>query len=151
MYRVRDTKDRIKKRISESANIDSALPVLMASAYFEWSLRRAIKFLGCSPNTIIDEKINKAGGNMGKLRALWRAEVSVPRRIKTLDKLIPNWKQFLEARKVRHGLIHGFSTVRSKKSREAVREITKAYEAVHKVCKFNGYELHSHMKIRQVK
>lgn len=115
MFLVSDTQTERHKKIKGfvSSN-ETTIAVFLAAADLEWTLRRAILAMGCSPNKFIRECVLDQCTGLNKYKDAWRKEV-LPRFGKSLIDLVgnDNWCELSNPKHgafaLRHRLIHGIA------------------------------------------
>lgn len=132
--------------------LDSGLPdiaVISAAADLEWTLRRAIVSLGCSPNREIHKKLEKTSG-LRRYAALWSKEVS-PRHGSSLETLIKDWDNFVDVTyQLRHKLIHGAAANTSRDyAKPRVEEMLAVTKSVVDHCALCGIDIYKRLPVRR--
>jgi len=149
-FKVEDRFDHRAETIF--AMLDAGLPdvaVISAAADFEWTLRRAIVSLGCSPNKEIHKKLERTSG-LRRYAALWIVEVS-PRYASSLGTLIKDWDNFVDVTyQLRHRLVHGAATNTSRDyAKPRVEEMLSATKTVVNHCASFGVDLYKRLSVRR--
>jgi hypothetical protein len=130
---------------------ETIIAVLLAAADFEWTLRRAILALGCTPNVDLREGILAKCTGLDRYKVAWRIEVARHRGT-ALPSVIPDWEKFKEAFKLRHRVIHGVDGfVSVPYAAERVNAILAATSAVAAYSNGQGADLYSRLPIRKRK
>jgi hypothetical protein len=80
--------------------------ILLAAAHFECSISRAVLFLSGAPTAHLHAKLASVYG-LDRYKDLWRDELVVPYRVRTLPQIVENWQPLQDAFTWRHRLIHG--------------------------------------------
>lgn len=147
MFLVRETSADREARILNMLEVDPAWAAVLAVVHVEWTLRRAIVALGCSPNTTIRNRLERCHGTRD-YKALWQAEV-MPRSGVRLPDLIRDWEGLLRAFRLRHLLVHG---VRSSTRDYAAPRVHWAIDAardVRRFCAGRGVDLDARLPVRR--
>jgi hypothetical protein len=128
MFFVNDSRDERNNKIRSLIDTDICIAVLVAAADFEWTCRRCILALGCSPTKHIRENVLK-GATFTQYPRKWNIEV-YPRFSIHIDAILPHGFLFNkdnEAFELRNKIIHGeCGFVKFDYGKEKVEEILLA-------------------------
>ena len=108
MFLVNDSIEDRHQRIRSFIAKVPTVAVILSTADFEWTTRRAVLALGRSPTKVINQQFRseKLGG-LSALKKLWQTEVK-PRLGSDLATVVPDWQYLFEkAFDLRNKLIHG--------------------------------------------
>ena len=106
MFTYRETNHKRREKIESFLTKEySAVAVIMATANFEWTLRRAILALGKKATLDLRSEIKRTSG-LNAYKKLWLNSV-ISGIDKSLSGIIPNWSQLNKAYDLRHELVHG--------------------------------------------
>lgn len=149
-FKVEDRFEHRAKTIL--AMLDSGLPdiaVISAAADLEWTLRRAIVSLGCSPNKEIHKKLERTSG-LRRYAEHWIKEVS-PRHGSSLETLIKDWDNFVDVTyQLRHKLVHGAAANTSREyAKPRVEGILSVTKSVVGHCASCGVDLYKRLPVRR--
>lgn len=149
MFLVRDSAQQREEKIEQMLKEDPAIGVLIASAHFEWVLRRAIINLSDRPNREIRAKMEteRWHGLDGYKRA-WKDLVK-PKTNMTLPQIIDNWSVLGGALMLRHKLIHGVESCSKPYATEKARCILAAANCVIEFSKNQGFDVMKRLKVRK--
>ena len=132
MFLVKDTLPERQEKIRSFLKLEPAIAVILAAADFEWTVRRAILALGCSPTPEIRQRWkDKHLSGPDAYKDEWKKEVK-PRTHSDLARVVPDWRAFKgTAYRLRHELVHGSSgTAGVVYASRAVTTILKGTKAV---------------------
>lgn len=111
MFLVDDTLDTRQDKIKKYIESDIVVALLLASADFEWTVRRAILALGSSPTKIIRKEVLIKCHGLDDYKSAWKKEIKQyldKDKYRNLVEVVPDWNFFkTEAYPLRHKLIHG--------------------------------------------
>jgi hypothetical protein len=129
-----------------------AIAVLLATANFEWTVRRAILGLGMSTNKAIREGVLCRSSGLHSYKDAWKKEVA-PRLETSLPNVIKNWSDrtgIQSAYKLRHKLIHGEQgNTGSDYARTRVNALLSASDDVDCFCMSHGCDIFKRLPIRR--
>lgn len=148
MFLVSDTQaERHKKIKGFVSSKETTIAVFLAAADLEWTLRRAILAMGCSPNKFIRGCVLDQCTGLNKYKDAWRKEV-FPRFGKSLVDLVgnDNWSELSNPKHgafaLRHRLIHGIAgTSGLDYSAQRIEVILAASMVITKFSESNGIDL----------
>ncbi|MCB5287538.1 MAG: hypothetical protein LHW64_07020 [Candidatus Cloacimonetes bacterium] len=164
MFYVSDTYESRRKRILEFKNEQNiCIAILLASADFEWTIRRIMLSLSEIPNTIIrnDKKYLFRCSGHGKYKEVWnkliKPNTSLINPINSgqglsLSEVIPNWEAYKTALDARHRIIHGIKP--NAKFEDGSADLDCILDATDHLIRFsnvNGYDVYSRIKVKKVK
>lgn len=138
--------ERIRQFIKDG---EPVISVLLATADFEWTVRRAILALGVSPNTHIRQSVLKNCSGLDKYKDAWKSEVK--RRLgRTLPDVVGDWSGLIKAFDLRHRLVHGITgTTGFGYAAEKVECILHASRSVTEFAKSNNVDLFGRLPVRR--
>lgn len=147
MFLVRESSVDREARILQLLEVDPAWAAVLAAVHVEWTLRRAIVALGCSPNVAIRQRLERCHGQRD-YKVLWQAEVT-PRTGVRLPDLIRDWEGLLRAFRLRNVLVHGVRSSTREYAAPCVRWAIDAARDVRHFCADRGVDLHARLPVRR--
>ena len=149
MFFVNDTIEARHAKIRTFLAKEPVIAVLLATADFEWTVRRAIAALGRNPTRYIHETLLKNVSGLERYREVWKREVG-KRLAKDLSEVVPDWTSLKqEAFGLRHRLIHGAAgTVGISYARVRVETILAASRAIKEFADANSEPIYGRKIIR---
>lgn len=154
MFLVRDTRDaRFAKIRSFVAQETIAIAVLLATANFEWTIRRAIICLSKSPNRMIKSTTLRQCSSLDDYKAAWRKEVASQGGAK-LPNIVAKWGQLSDpdngAYALRNKLIHGVQGGTGLAyGRARVEALLSAAEDVDRFCQQKKIDIYDRLPVRK--
>jgi hypothetical protein len=143
-FLVSDTQsDRHRAIRSYLTPQESSIAVLLGAADLEWTIRRTIYCLGTTP--IAELKAQRVS-SLDRYAGLWRRELRA-RGIPTLQAVIGEWQELLDAFDLRHRLIHGAQGGAGVAyAGRRVERMLAASEAIATVAKEHGANLYKRLR-----
>lgn len=154
MFLVSDTREaRCAKIRSFVAKESIAIAVLLATANFEWTVRRAIICLSKSPNRMIKSTTLRKCSSLDDYKDAWRTEIASHIGVK-LPNIIGKWGQLSDPKKgaydLRNKLIHGVQgTTGLDYGRSRVEALLNAAEDVDRFCRRKNVDLYKRLPVRK--
>lgn len=148
MFLVSDSQQSRHDLIKSFLKDDSAtIAVILAAIDFEWTIRRAILALGCSPTKHIRLVVlGKQKGGPDAYKKAWNDE---PFKFlgKRIDEAIPHWSRLtdpvLGALRLRNQIVHGVrGSVSVQLATDKVRDFLKASRCLEKLAQENNTSLY---------
>ena len=149
MFLVRDSIKQREERIIGMIDHDPAIAVLMATANFEWVVRRAARMLSTKQNREINAILAAEHYHgLDKFKKLWKSMVPQSKETQ-IHKVIRNWDQLGKAYQIRHQLIHGVKPVSKVFATKQTKTLLAAVHDITIFCDARGIDLSKRMKVRR--
>jgi len=147
MFLVHDTFENRQEMIRRS---EPFVAVLLAAADFEWTVRRSILALGCSPTKEIRESVLDKCSGFESYKQAWEKEVQ-PHIGEGLVEVIPQWQFFKEqAYPLRNRLVHGIRGYRTQEyASERLEAILTASRALVEITESHGAPVYGKRIVRR--
>jgi len=157
MFHVNDTREGRKNEISGYIKEgNQCVAVLLATADFEWTIRRAIMALCPLPTSIVKEFILRNCSGPDSYGKVWNDLIANNKGLNfpkysqdslRLSKLIPHWVFFKKAYDLRHKIIHGVQgTTGLSFANNQVQYILDATDIIIDFCTLNGVDLYKNLR-----
>ncbi|MFZ1536486.1 MAG: hypothetical protein WAT23_03770 [Chromatiaceae bacterium] len=159
MFLVSDSQQNRHDLIESFLKEDTAtIAVILAAIDFEWTIRRAILALGCSPTKYIRLEVlgNKnMGSGPDAYKKAWNAEPYRNLR-KRIDEVIPHWSRLkdpeLGALRLRNQIVHGIrGTVSLPLATDKVQDFLKASKCLEQLAQENNTSLYRRITRRKTR
>ena len=159
MFFVSDSQQNRHDLIESFLKEDTAtIAVILAAIDFEWTIRRAILALGCSPTKHIRLEIlgnkNKSGGPDAYKKA-WNAEPYQYLK-KRIDEAIPHWSRLTDSKlgalRLRNQIVHGIrGSVSLELATDKVRDFLEASKCLEQLARDNNTSIYKRIERRKTR
>jgi hypothetical protein len=134
--------------IRRSPHNQPYVAVLVAAAYFEWTVSRAILALSWRPTAEVRRDLVLVYG-LEKYKAFWRAElqhlVGEPR----LTEVVTDWQGVIAAFDARNRLVHGRDRFTRKMAAPHVEALLTTVSEIHEYCLSHGVNINRRLRVRK--
>jgi hypothetical protein len=122
--------------------------LVVAAAYFEWTVSRALVALSDRPNRDVREALAGAYG-LDRYKDLWRSEQRNLPGAQTLPKLVKDWNGVTNAFVERNRLVHGRDRHTRNMARPHVEVLLSAVADIYQYAEVHGVNLRERLPIRK--
>jgi hypothetical protein len=150
MFLARHTKETRAHTVRRYQRNDEEISLLLAAVNFEWTVSRAVLFLGQSPTADLRARMERCS-SLDAYKELWKSEVMAARQSKPLANVVRNWSSVRQAFVARNGLVHGRRHYTRKQARPHIDSLLEGACYVDDYCKSLGYPLYDRMPVRRKK
>jgi hypothetical protein len=148
MFLVGDDSVDREARIQTLLAAQPPIAVILGAVHVEWTVRRAIIALGCSPNVVIRERLLRCHG-LDQYKALWKDEVVTVRQAPPLTQVVTRWAELRNGFELRHRLVHGASSCTADYAASRVEALLAAAADIRAFCLRQGVDLHVRLPVRR--
>jgi hypothetical protein len=125
-----------------------SVALLVAAAYFEWSVCRAIIALSSKPNKEVRELLASVYG-LERYKDLWRSELSHLPEAKRLPEVVADWRAVTDAFDARNRLVHGRTRYTRNMASPGVEALLGAVSDVFSYCLQHNVDLNQRLPVRK--
>jgi len=150
MFLAHDTLEQAAIRLWRVFQLEPSIALVVAAAYFEWTVSRAIMFLSITPNVELHEKLRKTYG-LEKYKDLWKVELSDRAKHRRLPEVVVRWKEVTDAFDARGRLVHGRDRYTKNMAKPVIETLLAACSDVRKYCESHGCDLTDRVPVRRRK
>jgi hypothetical protein len=149
MFLVKDgEKDRCTRIGRFLGEGEPAIAALLAVIHFEWTLRRALIALSCSPNRHVRQRLRRMHG-LEDFKKLWKEEIAMNGG-KGLPQVVgKDWQMLISAYDLRHSLAHGRSSCSKDYASVRVNAALSAASAIRSYAAARDISIYDRLPIRR--
>ena len=147
MFKVRDSKAYRENKIRGFIATEPGLAVLMASAHFEWVVKRTILKVGHAPTRPLRQQLGAVYG-LDRYKDAWREQVQHRPGV-GLAGTVQNWSQVYDAFKLRGALVHGAGSTSARFAKRHVDVLLQAAEDVEAAARKCRVQLYRRLRARR--
>lgn len=136
---------RRETRVRREFARDPGIGLLLAAVNLEWTLSRAILFLGSTPNQAL-RKLMRSSRSLKGYAQLWKKEAT---ECKPLNGIISDWAGVLKAFEWRNLLVHGVDRCTRNMAKPHINVLLEAVSDVDGYCASIGVDLTDRMPVRR--
>jgi hypothetical protein len=148
MFLVNDSPERRAHEIRTWLHRHPAISLLVAAAYFEWTLCRALLALSSRPNAQIRRDLAKIYG-LDRYKDFWWTELQHLPDPRRLPEIIRNWHGVTDAFDVRNRLIHGRDRCTRNMASPKIEALLEAVTDLRQYAASRGAELDRRLPVRR--
>jgi hypothetical protein len=127
-----------------------SVALLVAAAYFEWTLCRVILALSRRPNADVRRDLVQVYG-LDKYKDFWQAELQHLAGSQRLSEVVTDWYAVTEAFHARNRLIHGRDRYTRKMAAPKVEALLTAVSEIYEYCLSHGVNINQRLRVRRRK
>lgn len=127
-----------------------SIALLVAAAYFEWTVCRVILALSRRPNLDVRQDLVRVYG-LEKYKAFWQAELEHLTGAQRLTELVTDWQAVTEAFYARNRLVHGRDRYTRKMAEPNVEALLTAISEMHDYALSQGVNINHRLPVRRRK
>jgi hypothetical protein len=105
VFLVSDSLANRARHVRSQLSVNPSVAVVVAAAYFEWSICRVIVALSCCPNVSVREDLAKVYG-LERYKDFWLRELKSLPNAKRLPQVVTDWPAVTDAFDARNKLVH---------------------------------------------
>lgn len=139
-WRARVVRDFLDKHAS--------VALVVAAAYFEWTLCRALVALSRRPNKELREALGSVYG-LQKYKDFWWAEQQDQPSSRRLPEVVADWDAVTRAFDARNRLVHGRDRFTRNLASPHVETLLGAVRGIHKYAESRGVDLGQRLRVRK--
>jgi hypothetical protein len=125
-----------------------SVALLVAAAYFEWTVSRVILALSRRPNLDVRQDLVRVYG-LEKYKAFWGAELRHLAGAQRLTEVVTNWHAVTEAFDARNRLVHGRDRYTRKMATPHVEALLTTVSEIHEYCLSHGANINRRLRVRR--
>jgi len=125
-----------------------SVALLVAAAYFEWTVCRGILALSRRPNADVRADLARVYG-LEKYKSFWQGELKHLGGATRLTEIVTDWHGITEAFDARNRLIHGRDRHTRKMAAPHVEVLLTAVSEIHEYCGLHGVNINRRMPVRR--
>jgi hypothetical protein len=148
MFLVGDSMDRRASELRSWLAKHPSVALLVAAAYFEWTVSRGILALSRRPNAEVRETLQKIYG-LEKYKDLWRDELAHLADAKRLPEVVADWQGVTVAFEGRNRLVHGRDRYTRNMATPGVASLLKAVSEIVEYCASQGADINKRLPVRK--
>lgn len=127
-----------------------SVALLVAAAYFEWTVCRVILALSRRPNADVRRDLIQVYG-LDKYKDFWHAELQHLAGAQRLAEVVTDWHAVTEAFNARNRLVHGRDRYTGKMALPKVEALLTAVLEIHEYCLSHGVNINQRLPVRRRK
>lgn len=148
MFLVSHSLDARANQIRRWRGGNASVSVVVAAAYFEWTISRAIIGLSRRSNREVREGLAHVFG-LEKYKDFWWVEVQHLTDSRRLPEVVKDWKAVTEAFDARNRLVHGRDRYTANMATPKVDALLAAISDIHEYCLAHGVDLGRRLRLRR--
>lgn len=125
-----------------------SVAILVAAAYFEWTVSRGIVALSQRPNADVRRDLVHVYG-LEKYKSFWQGELNQVGGAKRLTEVVTDWHAVTEAFDARNRLVHGRDRYTRKMAAPNVEALLTAVSEIHDYCLSHGVNTNHRLPVRR--
>ncbi len=124
-----------------------SIALLVAAAYFEWTVSRGILGLSRRPNAEVRQNLHSIYG-LEKYKDFWRDELAHLADAKRLPEVVADWRGVTDAFEGRNRLVHGRDRYTRNMATPGVESLLKAVSDIVEYCASHGVDINKRLPVR---
>jgi hypothetical protein len=148
MFLVGDSMERRASELRSWLAKHPSVALLVAAAYFEWTVNRGILALSRRPNAEVRQTLRRTSG-LKEYKDLWRDELAHLADAKRLPEVVADWRGVTDAFEGRNSLVHGRDRYTRNMATPGVESLLTAVSDIVKYCASHGVDINKRLPVRK--